>query len=133
MDGFWEQDLKPKNIAAGTIIVEGWERVTDFAGEPYAHLAGPNLATNGKIHEEMAITRAFLRLESSFQPYRGPRAAIRAHAREPGVKRTRREARCRKSRASARLDQDPAHTPLWPHRSASIGARHEIADADAGV
>ena len=35
MDGFWEQDLKPWDIAAGTIIVEeAGGSVTDFAGEP---------------------------------------------------------------------------------------------------
>ncbi len=33
MDGFWEQDLKPWDIAAGTIIVEeAGGRVTDFVG-----------------------------------------------------------------------------------------------------
>jgi myo-inositol-1(or 4)-monophosphatase len=63
MDGFWEQDLKPWDIAAGTIIVEeAGGKVTDFAGEPYASRRPQLLATNGKIHEEMlAITRAFLR------------------------------------------------------------------------
>ena len=63
MDGFWEQDLKPWDIAAGTIIVEeAGGRVTDFAGEPASARRSQILATNGKIHEEMlAITHAFLR------------------------------------------------------------------------
>ena len=63
MDGFWEQDLKPWDIAAGTIIVEeAGGRVTDFAGEPYSSRRSQILATNGAIHEEMlAITNAFLR------------------------------------------------------------------------
>ena len=63
MDGFWEQDLKPWDIAAGTIIVEeAGGRVTDFAGEPYSSRRSQILATNGGIHEEMlAITNAFLR------------------------------------------------------------------------
>ena len=63
MDGFWEQDLKPWDIAAGTIIVEeAGGKVTDFAGEPHSSRRPPLLATNGHIHEEMLdITRAFLR------------------------------------------------------------------------
>jgi myo-inositol-1(or 4)-monophosphatase len=63
MDGFWEQDLKPWDIAAGTIIVEeAGGRVTDFAGEPYSTRRPQLLATNGIIHEEMVrITKAFLR------------------------------------------------------------------------
>jgi myo-inositol-1(or 4)-monophosphatase len=63
MDGFWEQDLQPWDIAAGTIIVEeAGGRVTDFAGEPYSTRRPQLLATNGIIHEEMVrITKAFLR------------------------------------------------------------------------
>ena len=63
MDGFWEQDLKPWDIAAGTIIVEeAGGRVTDFAGEPYSSRRSQLLATNGAIHDDMlAVTRAFLR------------------------------------------------------------------------
>jgi len=63
MDGFWEQDLKPWDIAAGTIIVEeAGGTVTDFAGEPYSIRRSQILATNGAIHDEMlGITRAFLR------------------------------------------------------------------------
>ena len=63
MDGFWEQDLKPWDIAAGTIIVEeaGGE-VSDFAGEPHSSRRSQLLATNGHIHDEMlGITKAFLR------------------------------------------------------------------------
>jgi myo-inositol-1(or 4)-monophosphatase len=63
MDGFWEQDLKPWDIAAGTILVEeAGGHVTDFAGEPHSSRRPQLLATNGHIHDEMlAITRAFLR------------------------------------------------------------------------
>ena len=54
MDGFWEQDLKPWDIAAGTIIVEeAGGRVTDFAGEPHSSRRSRLLATNGHIHDEM--------------------------------------------------------------------------------
>jgi myo-inositol-1(or 4)-monophosphatase len=63
MDGFWEQDLKPWDIAAGTIIVEeAGGTVTDFAGGPFSTRRPQMLATNGKIHDEMVkITDAFLK------------------------------------------------------------------------
>ena len=66
MDGFWEQDLKPWDIAAGTIIVEeAGGRVTDFAGEPSSSRRHQLLATNGKIHDDMLrITDAFLRSQN---------------------------------------------------------------------
>jgi len=54
MDGFWEQDLKPWDIAAGTILVEeAGGRVTDFAGGTFSSRRPQLLATNGKIHDEM--------------------------------------------------------------------------------
>jgi myo-inositol-1(or 4)-monophosphatase len=67
MDGFWEQDLKPWDIAAGTIIVEeAGGTVTDFAGEPHSSRRAQLLATNGKIHDEMlVITKGFLRSQFS--------------------------------------------------------------------
>jgi myo-inositol-1(or 4)-monophosphatase len=63
MDGFWEQDLKPWDIAAGTVIVEeAGGRVTDFAGGPYSSRRHQLLATNGRIHDDMLeVTAAFLR------------------------------------------------------------------------
>ena len=62
LDGFWEQDLKPWDIAAGIIIVqEAGGRVTDFLGEPFASRRHQLLATNGRIHEDMLkITNTFL-------------------------------------------------------------------------
>ncbi len=59
MDGFWEQDLKPWDIAAGTILVEeAGGRVTDFAGGTFSSRRPQLLATNGKIHDDMLnITR----------------------------------------------------------------------------
>ena len=63
MDGFWEQDLKPWDIVAGTILVEeAGGRVTDFAGAPFSSRRPQLLATNGKIHNDMLrITDAFLK------------------------------------------------------------------------
>lgn len=63
MDGFWEQDLKPWDIAAGTILVEeAGGKVTDFVGEPFSSRRHQLLATNGLIHDDMLnITKAFIR------------------------------------------------------------------------
>jgi myo-inositol-1(or 4)-monophosphatase len=63
MDGFWEQDLKPWDIAAGGLIVEeAGGKVTDFDGVPFSSRRHQLLATNGKIHQDMqTIATAFLR------------------------------------------------------------------------
>ena len=63
MDGFWEQDLKPWDIAAGALIVEeAGGKVTDFEGAPFSSRRHQLLATNGRIHQDMqAIASAFLR------------------------------------------------------------------------
>lgn len=54
LDGFWEQDLKPWDTAAGEIIVrEAGGRVTTFAGEPYTPHLESVLASNGLIHDDM--------------------------------------------------------------------------------
>jgi myo-inositol-1(or 4)-monophosphatase len=62
MDGFWEQDLKPWDIAAGAIILEeAGGKVTDFNGGPFSSRRPQLLATNGRIHDQMlGITREFL-------------------------------------------------------------------------
>jgi myo-inositol-1(or 4)-monophosphatase len=62
MDGFWEQDLKPWDIAAGAIILEeAGGKVTDFNGGPFSSRRPQLLATNGRIHDQMlGITRQFL-------------------------------------------------------------------------
>lgn len=56
-DGFWEEDLKPWDVAAGTLIVqEAGGRVTDFSDHTYLALARKEgdeiLATNGHIHSQ---------------------------------------------------------------------------------
>jgi len=54
MDGFWEGDLKPWDIAAGALIVtEAGGRVTDLRGGPFDSRRGDTLATNGLIHDAM--------------------------------------------------------------------------------
>ena len=53
-DGFWEQNLKPWDVAAGWIIArEAGAMVTDFANAPFALECPELLATNGNIHEAM--------------------------------------------------------------------------------
>ena len=53
-EGFWEQNLKPWDTAAGALIaLEAGGKVTTFANQPH-HLDDVEiLATNGQIHDEM--------------------------------------------------------------------------------
>jgi myo-inositol-1(or 4)-monophosphatase len=53
-EGFWEQNLKPWDSAAGALmVVEAGGRVTTFADRPYTVEHAEILATNGLIHKEM--------------------------------------------------------------------------------
>jgi myo-inositol-1(or 4)-monophosphatase len=54
MDGFWESDLKPWDIAGGALIVaEAGGRVTTLSGTPFTSRGGHVLATNGHLHDAM--------------------------------------------------------------------------------
>src|SRR5262249_18794656 len=54
LDGFWESDLKPWDIAGGSLIVaEAGGRVTNMEGAPFASRGLSVLATNGALHEAM--------------------------------------------------------------------------------
>jgi myo-inositol-1(or 4)-monophosphatase len=63
MDGFWESDLKPWDIAGGALIVaEAGGRVTDITGGPFTSRSGAVLATNGCLHDAMlAVIAGFRR------------------------------------------------------------------------
>jgi myo-inositol-1(or 4)-monophosphatase len=54
MDGFWESDLKPWDMAGGALIVaEAGGRVTAMDGRAYASRGRHVLATNGHLHDAM--------------------------------------------------------------------------------
>jgi myo-inositol-1(or 4)-monophosphatase len=53
-DGFWEEDLKPWDIAAGILLVrEAGGFVTDFRGGERALELGQVLAANDQIHSRL--------------------------------------------------------------------------------
>lgn len=53
-DGFWEQNLKPWDTAAGELIArEAGATVTDFSNNPFTYDNNEILATNGYIHSQM--------------------------------------------------------------------------------
>jgi myo-inositol-1(or 4)-monophosphatase len=54
LDGFWEEDLKPWDTAAGSLIVrEAGGKVSDFKGEPYTPFQNSIVAANPFIYKEM--------------------------------------------------------------------------------
>lgn len=53
-DGFWEEGLKPWDVAAGALIIEeAGGRVSNYANGPMDIFTPPLLASNGLIHEAM--------------------------------------------------------------------------------
>ena len=62
-DGFWEQELKPWDTAAGVVISrESGALVTDFSNNSFGFDKKEILATNSRIHEEMV---SLLRLKNT--------------------------------------------------------------------
>jgi myo-inositol-1(or 4)-monophosphatase len=54
MDGFWERDLKPWDIAGGALLVtEAGGTLTNFGGAPFSSRGRDVVASNGRIHREM--------------------------------------------------------------------------------
>ena len=50
-DGFWERNLSPWDVAAGSLIVEeAGGKVTDFQGKPFSIHAREILVSNGILH-----------------------------------------------------------------------------------
>ena len=53
-EGFWENDLKPWDMAGGALIVqEAGGRVTNIDGTPFSSRGRHILASNGLVHEQM--------------------------------------------------------------------------------
>ena len=56
-EGFWEENLKPWDTAAGMLIAEAaGAKVTDFNEQPYRIDGTEIVATNGLIHEQLLET-----------------------------------------------------------------------------
>lgn len=57
MDGFWEERLKPWDVAAGALIVEeAGGRITGIDGGPFDVRQPSLIASNGLVHDEMVST-----------------------------------------------------------------------------
>ena len=53
-DGFWEEGLRPWDVAAGVLLVEeAGGRVSHYDGTPFNVYTPPIVASNGLLHEEM--------------------------------------------------------------------------------
>ena len=53
-DGFWEEDLKPWDTAAGMLLVkEAGGEVTDYFGNPYHPFLDSIVASNKKLHPKL--------------------------------------------------------------------------------
>ncbi|MGB8510668.1 MAG: inositol monophosphatase family protein [Pyrinomonadaceae bacterium] len=53
-DGFWEEGLRPWDVAAGVLLVEeAGGRVTHYDGAPFDVYTPPIAATNGLVHEDV--------------------------------------------------------------------------------
>jgi myo-inositol-1(or 4)-monophosphatase len=53
-DGFWEEGLKPWDVAAGSLLVEeAGGRVSKYDGQPLSIYTPPIVASNGLLHEQM--------------------------------------------------------------------------------
>jgi myo-inositol-1(or 4)-monophosphatase len=71
-DGFWEFDLSPWDVAAGTLIVrEAAGRVSAIDGGQFTVGGRSILATNARVHEEMRVVLAESTVSSRTSDSRG--------------------------------------------------------------
>lgn len=53
-DGFWEEGLRPWDVAAGVLLIEeAGGRVSHYDGQPFDIYTPPIMASNGLVHEAM--------------------------------------------------------------------------------
>ena len=65
LDGFWEFGLKPWDVAAGALLVEeAGGKITNMDGAPFDIAGAQLLATNSRIHAEMAQVLREIRPEA---------------------------------------------------------------------
>jgi myo-inositol-1(or 4)-monophosphatase len=65
-DGFWEQQLKPWDVAAGALIVtEAGGRISGMDGSAFDPAAAHLVASNGRLHEAMLTVISETRAERS--------------------------------------------------------------------
>lgn len=65
-DGFWEQHLKPWDVAAGALIVEeAGGRMTGIDGSPFEPAAAHLIASNGRVHDQILTVIQEFRAERS--------------------------------------------------------------------
>lgn len=68
-DVYWEQSLKPWDLAAGMVLVEeAGGRLTDYLGAPTRPEAGQVVASNGRVHAEALATIAEARASRNLAP-----------------------------------------------------------------
>jgi myo-inositol-1(or 4)-monophosphatase len=68
-EAFWEQHLKPWDVAAGALIVEeAGGRVTGMDGGPFDPDAAHLIASNGQVHAEVVDTIRSFRAERAKNP-----------------------------------------------------------------
>lgn len=66
-DVYWEQALKPWDVAAGFVLVsESGGVLTDYVGEPTHPGGGQIVASNGRVHAETLLTIAEARSTKDF-------------------------------------------------------------------
>jgi myo-inositol-1(or 4)-monophosphatase len=75
MDGFWESDLNPWDLAGGALIVaEAGGRVTSTDGSAFTSRQGQVLATNGHLHAAMLDVIATFRRRARPAPGASPQS-----------------------------------------------------------
>jgi myo-inositol-1(or 4)-monophosphatase len=82
-DGFWEQHLKPWDVAAGALVAEeAGGRVTGMSGEPFDPASAHLVASNGHLHEQMLTVIREFRAERPSTEAQGDPGCVESRARK---------------------------------------------------